>query len=859
MTIASARQPFLSFDSFSLAEREAPAPASFAPTLPARSPFLSVYESGGEPEVDTAAREAFAALVDELHDDEFDASMAAVQNHARAFHDQQMSAGMAREPAERLLMQHMEPLLRETGAMVDSFAQRFAPQAAAGVVEQEFEDFVAGYAPEQSLEPVFENWLFKALRKVGKIAKAVAKQAVKGVAMLGWGAIWRLIKKHLMGFLTRGVQVVMGKLPPALQPAARMLAAKLGFKLAAPQPATPSTLDAGPTTGPTTEPAGAEPGSTDPMAGADITANSAADTAGAPALPAPAGDSAVTQQELDEALAGTLLAADEAQLELEFAEAGMAATRPAPAVFAELDDARERFIREIEALKEGESPQPALENFLPMMAPVFRIAAKLLGGRDALVRKVAQLLTPLIARFTGPAPAAALSQAIVGAGATMLGLEAPENEAAPGYEAAPASAAPESAEAPSSAATALAATVEETMARIAALPAEMHEDPQLFEAFALEAFEAAAASNLPALFSAATYRQRPELLEGGMNITWPLMPLAFGPRRYKRCSARFTVTITPYMAGEIESFEGAPLADHLEDELGLGEAVEAGEVDAEVTLYEALPGTTLGDIARGERETLGPDQSDEANVAQLHPLTPQAASVLLGKPGLGRAWRPSSRHRPLVGGQRFYALRLTGPNQQRQRHGQRHRRLRPLHLRMTLDALRDEVRVCLYYSEARAQQLAIALRQKTDAGMLAARFDRRLARRLWHLLFGNARHRLRIVDAALPPGPGAAVRAQHLPPAPTRAFAARLRAWLTKAFVDAVQTQRDAILAAIEDPREGVTLRFTVRQPPGLKALTQAVANPGPAGPAAPALAETIAKAAAPQVQFSVVAGHGCA
>ena len=849
MTTASARQPFLSFDSFSLAEHEAPEPVPLAPPLPARSPFLAVYESSGEPEVDHASREAFAALVDELHDDEFDASMAEVQNHARAFHDQQISAGMAREQADRLLMQHMEPLLRETGAMVDSFAQRFAPQAAAGIVEQEFDNFVAGYAPGEALEPVFENWFGKILRKVGKFAKAAAKQAVKGVAMLGWGAIWRLIKKHLMGFLTRGLQVVMGKLPPALQPAARMLAAKLGFKVAAPQPATPSTLDAGPTT----EPAGAEPGSADPMAGADITANSAADTAGAPTLPAPAGDNAVTQQELDEALAGTLLGADEAQLELELAEASMAAARPAPAVFAELDDARERFIREIESLKEGESPQPALENFLPVMAPVFRIAAKFLGGRDALVRKVARLLTPLIARFTGPAPAAALSQAIVGAGATMLGLEAPENEAARS------SAAPESAEAPSSAATALAATVEETMARIAALPPEMHEDPQLFEAFALEAFEAAAASNLPALFPAATYRERPELLEGGMNITWPLMPLAFGPRRYKRCSASFTVTITPYMAGEIESFEGAPLADHLEDELGLGEAVEAGEVDAEVTLYEALPGTTLADIARGERETLGPDQSDEANVAQLHPLTPQAASMLLGKPGLGRAWRPSSRHRPLVGGQRFYALKLGGPGQQRQRQGQRQRRLRPLHLRMTLDALRDEVRVCLYYSEVRAQQLAIALRQNADAGMLAARFDRRLARRLWHLLFGNARHRLRIVDAALPPGPGAAVRAQHLPPAPTRAFAARLRAWLTKSFVDAVQTQRDAILAAIEDPREGMTLRFTVRQPPGLKALTQAVANPGPAGPAAPALADTIAKAAAPQVQFSVVAGHGCA
>ena len=46
---------------------------------------------------------------------------------------------------------------------------------------------------------------------------------------------------------------------------------------------------------------------------------------------------------------------------------------------------------------------------------------------------------------------------------------------------------------------------------------------------------------------------------------------------------------------------------------------------------------------------------------------------------------------------------------------------------------------------------------------LATRFQRWLQRRMWHLFFGQARHRLRIVHAALPPGQAPAGRAQRLP------------------------------------------------------------------------------------------------
>jgi hypothetical protein len=61
------------------------------------------------------------------------------------------------------------------------------------------------------------------------------------------------------------------------------------------------------------------------------------------------------------------------------------------------------------------------------------------------------------------------------------------------------------------AASAVAGTVEETINRVASLPAHILDNQELLEGFALEAFEQAAAANLPAVFSEATYRQRPEL------------------------------------------------------------------------------------------------------------------------------------------------------------------------------------------------------------------------------------------------------------------------------------------------------------------------------------------------------------
>jgi hypothetical protein len=100
---------------------------------------------------------------------------------------------------------------------------------------------------------------------------------------------------------------------------------------------------------------------------------------------------------------------------------------------------------------------------------------------------------------------------------------------------------------------------------------------------------------------------------------------------------------------------------------------------------------------------------------------------------------------------------------------------------------------------------------------------------------------LRIVHAGTQPGQTPAMQAQRLAPSMARPFAAQLRGWLVQGFADAMKTQLPQILAAIEHPSQGVTLRFVIDKPAGLKALAD-----GAVGAASTASAAAASGAPAP-------------
>ena len=772
-----------------------------------RSPFLSLYELEGrddEAVFADPAREEFVCLVNELHEEEFDEALFEVRSHLRAMHDEQLAIGAARADADRIVTQHFSQLVRESEAMVDALAREFANREEEGIVEQEFDAFFEGYKPT-ALDPEFENLFGKIAGKLGHFAKAAAGKTWRGIKKVALGPIFAAIRRVLKPILNGVLQQAIGRLPRPIQPAAQQLAQKLGLASAPPSPA-----------------------------GIEVAPPAVPATADAAAVQDPVGPGdASLQQELDELLAGTLLAQDEVELNLETAQLRSDSGGSASPIFANLDDARERFIQQLGELGKNDSAAPHVQEFLPAVLPALRVGVRLLG-RPRVINFLAQLISKLIAKLIGPAQAPALSRAIVDAGFKLLNLEAEESER---LQLAP---------------SAVAATIEETVGRVAALPDYVLDNHELLEAFALEAFEQAAAANLPAVLPRAIYRQRPDLLEAGVNAGWVLLPLR-GRKRYKRCTRVFNVRVSPHMADEVESFEGATLSDYLQDQLGMP---EGDEVDAQLNLYETLAGTSLADIVRGERETFGTGLSDEANAAQLHPLTPDAAAVMLGKPGMGRAWSPGSSPHNLAAGQRLFHLAtgaraLTVPGA-----GRRPQLRRRFHLGVTLDPPNDRVRVCVFISEVKAQKLAIRLRNAAETGAVVAAFHRSMGCRLQGIFHGAAPSgRLKVVHPALRQGPATRMAIANLPEPVRQAFSAKLQEWLVLGFTEFAKMQASRFLTASEDAADGVTMRFIIEHPQGMKEFIQALVE---RGPPASATAAAIASAAPATVKVDVFPGHRC-
>ncbi|HEX6086010.1 MAG TPA: hypothetical protein VF266_15865 [Thermoanaerobaculia bacterium] len=784
--------PFLEMPSFVSEEIE-----SFAAETPPRtigSPFISVYELDGQSEYTDPERETYASFVQDLYDEEFDEALYELMIGARGLHEEQLVSSGAGADGERLLRQHFSQLVREAEAAVSAFEREFGSRDPGSLAESEVDAFADRYAPASALEPEFEEFLGKWKKKLAGVVKKAAgfvKKGVKFAAKLGLGPVLNKIKALVKPMLEKVLQMAIGRLPEAVRPAAQQLAARL-FGTPAPE--------------------GGEG-----AAAADSSSAEAAPAADAGAVQASAGpDVTDVQQELDQQLANLFLASDEVEMELEVARARGDERQASVPAYADLDRAREHFIDELQNLSEGEDAAPHIQNFIPAILPALKLGMKLIG-RPKVVGFLANLLGKVIGKLIGPEAAPALSRAIVDAGLKLLTLEvAPQDEQRV-------------------AASSVAATVEETARRISALPDYVLDNQELLEGFALEAFEQAAAANLPPVLSEAVYRERPDLLESRSRTAWVMLPLR-RRKRYKKCARTFRVRITPHMAEEIESFEG-PLADYLSDQLGIE---EGAEVEAEVHLYETLPGTLLPDIAREEAETM--------KAGQLHPLTRKAAGLLLGEPRMGRML-PELNRRNVGVGVRLYSLAIPGKRILTVPGADGKPRSRRLGgVRVALDATRDEIRVCIFLSEVKAQRLALRLRRQSHPGSLAAAFQKYLAPRLAPVLHGARPERVRLIHAGMTSG--AALR--RLPADAATALSARLSEALVTAFAEFAKTQSQRIVAASEDTADGITIRFTIARPAGLQQLFKALQPNGHTA----GVADALLRGSRPDVRIEVVPGY---
>jgi hypothetical protein len=770
-TIAITGSPFVELPSF---EQEAPRANGSNGHM--RSPFVEALRSEDAYQSDEYAERRL--LVAELYDEEMDEAIYELMNEAAAM----AGDGTPSRFTANTLAMRFGPMAEEIESTLQRLADEFGTRSPDTIPEEELDEVLARIAPEQELSPAFEQFwgsIKKAVKRVAKGAVKLAKKGIKAATALGLGPILNRLKALVRPLLQRVLTAAISRLPVAVQPAARKLAAKL-----------PSLLRL----------------EVDPADGMEPAAL----------------DVSEIQLEFDEQIAGYLLGETEPDLEQE-EPSWDAEAWEAELDIADLDAARERFAAELASLGDGEDPAPAVERFVPALLPVLKLGLRI-AGRKRVVSLLGGLVSKLIARFVGPSSARALSVALVDAGLKLIGLEVADTE-------------------PSRAATdAVVATVEETVRAVSALPDAVLDDEVLLEGAVLNAFERAATSNFPPLLSNEVYRQRPDLIETDAERgSW--IPCPRGKPRFKKYSRVMRTRITPHAALAIPVAGNAPLANYLQDQLGL----EAGdEIEAEVHLYEAMPGMLLGDVARFEANGgEGTLSSDE-----FHPLTTEAAALLTGEPGLaGEAPRTASAARSLGAGRRFFRIAVPGQRVAARpgRRAKRSRR-RPTSLHAVFDFPGDRIRLHLYLAERRAQELAATLRKGGHAGVVALSLKGLIDRGLTAATTGNITGRLKLLHEALELHEARGSALRRLPAPAVQAMNARIGEWSLSALGTFFTKYAARLVAATENAANGVTLTITIANPPGLSALHKALSG-------APATADSGARGTPPSTEVTVSPG----
>jgi len=364
----------------------------------------------------------------------------------------------------------------------------------------------------------------------------------------------------------------------------------------------------------------------------------------------------------------------------------------------DLDAARTRLARRLEQATPNVSPIAEVEQFIPVVLaalPLIRVGISVIG-RGKVVKFLANKLAGLIKGHIGPQAAQMIAGPIVDVGLKILTLEAEASGGASmlGTEA-------------------IVAALEDTIRSVGELPAEAMADPLRLEAELQEAFVAAAAKHIPRRLLARNLSSVETVQDHGV---WVYMPRTTRPLyRYKKFTKVFRVPIAQPVARAIQF----PAGDTLEQRL-LDAGVRAWPLEAEVHLYESLPGTHLGHLAAFEAEAQ-PAEAGEA-VNEFEELTPEVASMLINEPGLGG--------RGAVGKGPRRMFRVVAP-------GLRLRRASRFSVRLDVTSVPPALRIHVRLSERESHLVASALSRRALAQVvmqlrtvLGAAFRTALAARL---------------------------------------------------------------------------------------------------------------------------------
>ncbi len=774
------------------------------------APFFAAYLGGSDESPDGNTALLSANLLNELHDDELDEAVQELVDEAWELVGPRMSRERGYDAAreiriERMLSEHFEPLARRAEHMTDQMAEQFS--STLEYAENEVDAVLEAFTYEiDGVSPPFNNFLKSWRKKLGKVVKKVGAVAKKASALglkLAGGPLIKLalgrLKTVLRPFLKKIINFALDKVSPANRALLEKVVQALGGSglanagAAALKAAFAARADVAAAATGTAN--GAAPGATN--------SNGTAAAAGAPATDGDAGaaegqlgdpasaDIGEIQNEMDLELTEMLFGREEPLDEY----SGFASYAPFVAAedpLGELDVAREQFVREISELSPGQSPQPALENFIPAVLAAVKLGVKLIG-EPRVGGVLAQMLTPLIQPVVGKAVSPALGKAIAGAGLKLLlKMELEEDEIdALGPRA-------------------VASVVEETLREVSRLPMPALRDQDELESSLRMAHEAAVARNFPPSIV------RPALRETtGINATWVAMPQG-GAKYYKKFTKVFDVTLSPQLADGIRTFGGRTLRTFLTD----GLRVE-GVRRARVHLYEAIPRTSLSRIAKLE-QVRGLGSSERSAWSQFHPLTGEAAAALLQQPGLGRSGMQPDRKRVTIG-DRFYFLEVEGAAARPRGEG--------THVEIALDLLKAEIRLHAYLSEVATQRVAGMLRKDARPGAASSAVRALLTDVTSAFTAGRGHEFVRVVRTRSAPGGAASARPipREVRRAMERAAGAAVIDWFWPNLMELFKTGAAEFTAQADRPADGVTLAVTFPNPPefqSLRAVLEGAANP---------------------------------
>lgn len=676
------------------------------------SPFTRTYEVTSSDAVVSQISEEFVQFLGELNDTEFsdtvyelaseieDRWLPKISNEsAMGDHFTPFATQQARE--------YITPLLMETETMIERVSQHFSGNNLADHTEKEIESFFAELEfNHENFSPAQEQFFGKIFNKVKSVVKKGVDLAKKGISVIGKILPVNIILNKLKGLikplLDKVLKFAIGKLPKNLQPHAQALAKKF-LKLEASTPSETSELYA-------------------------------------------SGELDGIQTEFDGRVAQLLFTSDETEsdaivseyetsdevIEKEFAYEAGGLTLPS------LDAARQQFINELKSLPPGESPAPAIERFLPaailVLQPIIKMALSVIG-RQKVINFLAGLLAKLVGKYVPENVAKPLAASIIDVGMSAIGFEMNEaNKNDLAYEA-------------------IANIVQETVQNMGNLDEATVQDQEALTLELLEAFEKAAANNFPPRYI--KEQLRPSIQPG----VWVLKPRKGPKHMYKKFTKVFSITIDPQSAQAVKSFRDLPLANFLKDKLSLD---PTKPIQAKVHLFESIPGTKLSKINKYENVS-GFNPSQPFAWVQLHPLTQQAASVLLKEPALGKDLPKkftAKRHRTNVG-QRFYYLEISGArlkippvNHATHKHGNQNKPGTPKpsqsgDIQGVINFVKSEISFNYYFSEEDAKSVVEKI-NKNDFLGAAISIRHAVKNVLNGILIKNIGNKIKIIHEAIP-------------------------------------------------------------------------------------------------------------